>query len=117
MFFRSVLCNILVCMAIWMAFAGRSVIDKAIAIVFPISAFVAAGFEHSIANMYFVPIALFIKALDPAFIAASGVDVSRLTWGSFLTANLFPVTLGNIIGGTLLVAATYWFVFLRRSEG
>jgi len=112
-----VLCNALVCLAVWLTYSARSTVDKIAAILLPIAAFVAAGFEHSIANMYFVPIALFIKAFDPAFVAASGVDVSGLTWGAFLTANLLPVTLGNIIGGTLLVAATYWFVFLRRSEG
>ena len=112
-----ILCNALVCLAVWLTYSARSTIDKIAAILLPIAAFVAAGFEHSIANMYFVPIALFIKAFDPAFVAASGVDVSGLTWGAFLTANLLPVTLGNIIGGTLLVAATYWFVFLRRSEG
>jgi formate/nitrite transporter len=112
-----ILCNALVCLAVWLTYSARSTVDKIAAILLPIAAFVAAGFEHSIANMYFVPIALFIKSFDPAFTAASGVDVSRLTWGSFLTANLFPVTLGNIIGGTLLVAATYWFVFLRRTEG
>jgi formate/nitrite transporter FocA (FNT family) len=71
----------------------------------------------STASPTFVPIALFIKTFDPGFTAASGVDVSGLTWESFLAANLFPVTLGNIIGGTVLVAATYWFVFLRRGEG
>jgi formate/nitrite transporter len=111
-----ILCNALVCLAVWLTFSARSTIDKIAAIILPIAAFVAAGFEHSIANMYFVPIALFIKAFDPAFTAASGVDVSSLTWASFLAANLLPVTLGNIIGGAVLVAAVYWFVFLHKSE-
>lgn len=111
-----ILCNALVCLAVWLTFSARSTIDKIAAIILPIAAFVAAGFEHSIANMYFVPIALFIKAFDPAFTAASGVDVSSLTWSSFLAANLLPVTLGNIIGGAVLVAAVYWFVFLHKSE-
>jgi formate/nitrite transporter len=112
-----VLCNALVCLAVWLTFSARSTIDKIAAILLPIAAFVAAGFEHSIANMYFIPIGLLIKGFDPAFTAASGVDVSNLTWPSFLIANLLPVTLGNVIGGAVLVAAVYWFVFLRRREG
>jgi formate/nitrite transporter len=111
-----ILCNALVCLAVWLTFSARSTIDKIAAIILPIAAFVAAGFEHSIANMYFIPIGLFIKDFDPAFTAASGVDVSSLTWSSFLAANLLPVTLGNIIGGAVLVAAVYWFVFLHKSE-
>jgi formate/nitrite transporter len=111
-----VLCNALVCLAVWLTFSARSTIDRIAAIILPIAAFVAAGFEHSIANMYFIPIGLFIKNFDPVFTSASGVDVSRLTWSSFLLANLLPVTLGNIIGGAVLVAAVYWFVFLHRSE-
>jgi formate/nitrite transporter len=112
-----VLCNALVCLAVWLTFSARSTIDKIAAIILPIAAFVAAGFEHSIANMYFVPIGLLIKTFDPAFAAASGVDLSRLTWTSFLVANLLPVTIGNIIGGAVLVAAVYWFVFLHHTEG
>jgi len=111
-----VLCNALVCLAVWLTFSARSTIDRIAAIILPIAAFVTAGFEHSIANMYFIPIGLFIKGFDPSFTAASGVDVSRLTWQSFLLANLLPVTVGNIIGGAVLVAAVYWFVFLHRSE-
>jgi formate/nitrite transporter FocA (FNT family) len=90
--------------------------DKIAAILFPITAFVAAGFEHSIANMYFIPIGLFIKSFDPAFTAGAGLDLARLTWSNFLIANLLPVTIGNIIGGTVLVAAVYWIVFLRESR-
>ncbi|HMK08331.1 MAG TPA: formate/nitrite transporter family protein [Anaerolineales bacterium] len=111
-----VLCNALVCLAVWLTFSARSTIDKIAAIILPIAAFVAAGFEHSIANMYFVPIALFIKTFDPAFTAASGVNVASLTWPAFLIDNLLPVTIGNIIGGAVLVAIVYWFVFLHRSE-
>lgn len=109
-----ILCNALVCLAVWLTFSARSTVDKIAAIIFPISAFVAAGFEHSVANMYFIPIGLLIKDFDPAFAAASAVDVSSLTWGSFLLHNLLPVTVGNIIGGTVLVAAVYWSVFLRQ---
>ena len=108
-FFLGVLCNILVCMAVWMALAGRSVVDKLVAIVFPISAFVAAGFEHSIANMYFFPLALLLKwhglALPP------GGDAITVA-GMF--ANLAPVIAGNIVGGSVLVALVYWVIYLRR---
>ncbi|MCA9970974.1 MAG: formate transporter FocA [Anaerolineales bacterium] len=109
-----ILCNALVCLAVWVTFSARSTVDKIAAIIFPITAFVAAGFEHSVANMYFIPVALLIKAFDPAFAAASGLDLGSLTWGTFLINNLLPVTIGNIIGGTVLVAAVYWSVFLRH---
>ena len=98
-FFRGVLCNVLVCMAVWMAMAGRSVTDKVLAIVFPITAFVAAGFEHSIANMYFFPLAMLLGA------PLSAADVVR---------NLLPVIAGNIVGGSVLVALVYWVIYLRR---
>jgi formate/nitrite transporter len=111
-----ILCNMLVCLAIWVSFSARSSIDRIATIIFPIAAFVAAGFEHSVANMYFIPIALLIKNVDPAFAAASGVDLSGLTWGTFLIKNLLPVTIGNIIGGSVGVAAVYWSVFLRPSK-
>jgi formate/nitrite transporter len=111
-----VLCNALVCLAVWLTFSARSTIDKIAAIIFPITAFVAAGFEHSVANMYFVPYGLLIKALDPAFVAEKGLDLTNLTWGNFLINNLLPVTIGNIIGGAVLVAAIYWSVFLRNKD-
>jgi formate transporter len=110
------LCNILVCLAVWLTFSARSTIDKIAAIIFPIAAFVAAGFEHSVANMYFVPTGLLIKAFDPAFALSTGIDLSALTWGNFIAVNLIPVTLGNIIGGSVFVAAVYWSVFLRKVE-
>jgi len=109
-----ILCNTLVCLAIWLTFSARSVADKILAIIFPITAFVAAGFEHSIANMYFIPYALLIKTFDPAFVAAKKIDLYNLTWGSFFLKNLLPVTLGNILGGAVLVAAMYWFIYLRK---
>jgi formate/nitrite transporter len=109
-----VLCNILVCLAVWLTFSARSTIDKIAAIIFPITAFVAAGFEHSIANMYFIPMGLLIYNFDPGFAAAASIDLSSLTWGAFLINNLLPVTIGNIIGGSVFVAAIYWSVFLRR---
>jgi len=111
-----ILCNALVCLAVWLTFSARSTIDKIAAIIFPITAFVAAGFEHSVANMYFIPYALFIKYFDPKYISAVGdkvTNLDKLTWESFLIRNLIPVTIGNIIGGAVLVAAIYWAIFLR----
>jgi len=110
------LCNILVCLAVWLTFSARSTVDKIAAILFPIAAFVAAGFEHSVANMYFVPIGLLIKAFDPTFVLTTGLDLTRLTWSNFILANLIPVTIGNLIGGSVFVAAVYWSVFLRQAE-
>jgi formate transporter len=111
-----ILCNILVCLAVWLTFSARSTVDKIMAIIFPISAFVAAGFEHSVANMYFIPIGLLMKLIDPSFVNQTGLDVSNLTWGNFFINNLLPVTIGNIIGGSLFVAAVYWSVFLRQKD-
>jgi formate transporter len=110
-----IICNALVCLAVWMTFGARSTVDKIAAIIFPISAFVAGSFEHSIANMYFIPIGLLIKGLDPAFAAASKLNLDGLTWGAFFLKNLLPVTIGNIIGGGVLVAVVYWFVYLRKA--
>ncbi len=107
-FFRGMLCNLLVCMAVWMAFAGRTVIDKAVAIVFPISAFVAAGFEHCIANMYIIPLAM----LEMAFGSADTVAES-VTWLGFF-GNLLPVILGNLVGGSLLVGLVYHVIYRRN---
>jgi formate/nitrite transporter len=111
-----IMCNMLVCLAIWVSFSARSSIDRIATIIFPITAFVAAGFEHSVANMYFIPIGLLIKTFDPAFTSAAGMDLSGLTWGAFLVQNLIPVTIGNIIGGSVGVAAVYWSVFLRPGK-
>lgn len=115
-----VLCNALVCLAVWMTFSARSTIDKIAAIIFPITGFVAAGFEHSIANMYFVPIAIFIKNYASSsfweLIGKTPADYASITWGNFLVKNLIPVTIGNIIGGVVLVAAVYWLVFLRPEK-
>jgi formate transporter len=114
-----ILCNVLVCLAIWLSFSARSTTDRILAIIFPVTAFVAASFEHSVANMYFVPYGLFIKNFDPAFVASltgKVMDLSGLTWINFFTRNLLPVTIGNIIGGAGLVAVTYWFVYLSRKR-
>jgi formate transporter len=115
-FFLGVLCNVLVCLAVWLCLGAHTTADKILAIVPPIAAFVAAGFEHSIANAYFIPVALLIKWGAPdAFWAAIGktpADFAALDIAGFF-ANLGPVTLGNMIGGGLLVGAVYWFVYLR----
>lgn len=108
-----ILCNGLVCLAVWLTYSARSTTDKILAILFPITAFVAASFEHSIANMYFIPYGLLIKSLDPAFAVVHQLDLSTLTWSSFLLKNLLPVTIGNVIGGAGLVAIMYWFIYLN----
>jgi len=112
-----VMCNALVCLAVWLCFSARSTTDKILAIIFPITAFVAAGFEHSVANMYFIPIGLLIKQYaSPEFwtaIQKSAVDYANLTWQAFFINNLIPVTLGNIIGGAVMVGVVYWFIYLR----
>lgn len=114
------MCNALVCLAVWLSYSARSTTDKILAIIPPITAFVAAGFEHSIANMYFIPVALLVKDFgDPAFFTAIGktaADFTHLTWGNFFFANLLPVTIGNIIGGAVMVGLVYWFVYLRKDK-
>ena len=115
-----VMCNALVCLAVWLCASARSTTDKILAILFPISAFVAAGFEHSIANMYFIPIGLFIKAWAPAAfwetIGKTPADFAHLTWSAFFLKNLLPVTVGNIIGGAGFVGLAYWFIYLRPQK-
>ncbi len=114
-FVRGILANALVCLAVWLATAGRSVLDKVIAIALPISAFVAAGFEHSVANMYFIPEGLFLKgqASAKAASALTQAQLSQLNMAGFLR-NLAAATLGNIVGGGVLVGLVYWFVYLRE---
>jgi formate transporter len=107
-FFSGVLCNALVCLAVWMAQAGRSVIDKAVAILFPVSAFVAAGFEHCVANMYLIPLGILLS--DTNTPATSG---PLLNWANFI-ASLLPVVLGNIAGGSILVATIYYLIYKRK---
>jgi formate transporter len=113
-----IMCNALVCLAIWMCYGARTTIDRVVTLVPPITAFVAAGFEHSIANIYFIPMGLFIKAGAPdsfwISIGRTAADFPDLTWENFLVGNLLPVTIGNIIGGSIMVAAVYWFVYLRN---
>lgn len=115
--FLGVLCNVLVCLAVWLSLAARSVADKVLAILLPIAAFVAAGFEHSVANMYFIPLGQMILAWAPdSFWSMTGLapaDYGPVGFGG-LVANLVPVTIGNVIGGGVLVGLVYWFVYLRR---
>ena len=118
-FLRGILCNVLVCLAIWLAFSGRSTIDKILAVIFPITAFVASGFEHSVANMYFIPMGLALQGQPDVLAAAQSmagqpIMLGNLTVAGFLVKNLIPVTLGNIVGGSLLVGGIYWSVYLRQ---
>ncbi|MBK8986802.1 MAG: formate transporter FocA [Chloroflexi bacterium] len=114
-----IFCNALVCLAVWLCIGARTAADKILAIIFPITAFVAAGFEHSVANMYFIPIGLLVKAGAPAEfwanVGKTAVDYPALTWSNFFLVNLLPVTIGNIIGGALMVGLVYWFIYLRPS--
>lgn len=114
---RGILCNALVCLAVWLCLSGRSVVDKIAAIIFPITAFVASGFEHSIANMYFIPIGLLLKGEPEVVMAAGKVasDLANLNLPGFI-GNLLSVTTGNIFGGGFLVAVVYWFIY-RRPQG
>jgi formate/nitrite transporter len=119
-FFLGILCNVLVCLAVWLAVGARSTADKILAVLFPISAFVAAGFEHSVVNMYFVPLGLLIKEFASAslwsHIALTPAEPGVLSRAHFANA-LVPVTLGNIVGSGALVGIVYWFVYLRgRTE-
>jgi formate transporter FocA len=111
------MCNALVCLAVWLTFSARTTTDRILAIVPPITAFVAAGFEHSVANMYFIPEAIAIRNFAPigfwSAIDRVPADFPNLTVQAFLVANLLPVTIGNVIGGTLMVGIVYWFVYLR----
>ncbi len=114
-FSSGMLCNILVCLAIWLCQACRSVADKILAILFPITAFVALGFEHSIANMYFIPAGMILKH-NPALTALlPNVDFSAITLHGFVVRNMIPVVCGNMIGGAIFVGAVYWILYLRKS--
>jgi len=114
------MCNALVCLAVWLTYSARTTTDKIMAIIPPITAFVAAGFEHSVANMYFIPIGMLIKiGATPAFwesIHKTPADYPNLTLQGFLFNNLLPVTIGNIIGGALMVGVVYWFIYLRHTH-
>ena len=102
-------CNALVCLAVWLCMGARSVADKVLAVIFPITAFVATDMQHCVANMYFVPIGMLVKA------ARQADEPANLTMSNFLLGNLLPVTVGNVIGGAIMVGLVYWFVYLRNS--
>jgi formate/nitrite transporter len=119
-FVRGILCNVLVCLAVWLAMAGKTLVDKVFAIIFPIAAFVAAGFEHSVANMYFIPQGMLLK--NESNLGGSALEaglrpeqLASLDWGG-LVNNIAAATLGNVIGGGLLVGLVYWFVYLRPAR-
>jgi formate transporter len=107
LFFKGILCNVLVCLAVWLAYGGRSVTDKILALILPVSAFVAAGFDHCVANMYFLPLAWLLTQLGNA---PADFDTSLITISGIIH-NLVPVTLGNIVGGAGMVAAMYWAIY------
>jgi formate transporter len=111
--------NALVCLAVWLCFSARTTTDKILAIIPPITAFVAAGFEHSIANMYFIPFALILRGEAHVLerVGSPLEQLARLTWAGFVLHNLLPVTLGNLVGGAVMVAAIYWFIYLRGKPG
>ena len=117
-FLLAVGCNFLVCIAVWCSFAAQSVSGKVLGAYLPIMLFVLAGFEHSVANMYFIPAGI-LALTDPAYAVAAGgagINTAHLTWGGFLLRNLLPVTLGNIVGGSFLVGLPYWYVYLKRDK-
>ncbi|CDG87687.1 formate transporter FocA [Xenorhabdus bovienii] len=115
-----ILANLMVCLAVWMSYAGRSLIDKLFALILPVAMFVASGFEHSIANMFLIPFGIIIKNFAPtefwAKVGATPEQFPQLTVSHFITDNLIPVTIGNIIGGAILVGLIYWFMYLRGGQ-
>lgn len=121
-FVRGVLCNALVCLGIWLSYSGRSNMDKILALLWPISCLIASGFEHCVVNMWLIPMGLVLKGNHEVIAAAqkvhgAGLDLSNLTFfKGFLIDNMFPVVLGNLFGGIILVAGVYWFVYLRPSK-
>lgn len=117
-FIKGILCNFLVCIAVWISFAAKDAAGKIAGLFFPIMIFVLSGFEHSVANMYYIAAGLLAKNI-PAYAQAAkeaGVNLDVISWGSFLGRNLLPVTLGNIIGGAVCVGCVYWFIYLRKPK-
>lgn len=115
--YLGLMCNWLVCLAVWMSYASKTILGKFFAIFFPIWLFITSGFEHSIANMYYIPAGILAKG-NAGWVEASGltqIQLDNLNWGSFFVNNLIPVTLGNIIGGGIFVALMYWFVYRKNS--
>ena len=117
-FYLGIMCNWLVCIAVWMSYGAKDIIGKCFAIFFPISLFITSGFEHSIANMYYIPAGILAKS-NASWVEASGLTAEKLAhlnWSTFITKNLIPVTIGNIVGGVILVAGVYWFTYYKNSE-
>ena len=118
--FLGVMCNLMVCLGVWMSFSGRSFTDKMLACLFPVGLFIACGFEHSIANMYMIPMGILCSQTIPADIAAKVPNLQEMrevmTWSNFVLKNLLPVTLGNIIGGGIMVGWFHWFMYLRKGS-
>ena len=117
-FYLGIMCNWLVCIAVWMSYGAKDIIGKCFAIFFPISLFITSGFEHSIANMYYIPAGILAKS-NASWVEASGLTAEKLAhlnWNTFITKNLVPVTIGNIVGGVILVAGVYWFTYYKNSE-
>lgn len=118
-FAQGVICNALVCLAMWLCYGGHSVTDKILSVILPTTAFVTLGYEHTVANMYFIPLGLILKTHPQVIQAASklsegAMEISQLTFKNYLLRNMFPVTLGNIFGGSVLVGLVYWFIYLRK---
>jgi formate transporter len=113
-----ILCNILVCLAIWLCYSTKTTHGKIMAIIFPITAFVAAGFEHSVANMYFIPMGMLVKQMGDPSLWTSIPEISQhmesLTWSNYIFKNLIPVTIGNIIGGAGFVGIAYWLIYSSK---
>jgi len=117
-FYLGIMCNWLVCLAVWMNYGAKDMVGKLFACFFPIWLFITSGFEHSVANMYYIPAGILAKA-NPAWAEASHVSaevLAKLNWGTFITKNLVPVTLGNIVGGGFFVGAIYWFSYLKKKS-
>lgn len=115
-FYLGIMCNMLVCLAVWMAYGAKDMVSKIFAIFFPIWLFITSGFEHSVANMYYIPAGILAKA-NPSWVTGSHLApaaLANLNWSTFIINNLVPVTLGNIVGGSLFVAGIYWFVYIKN---
>ena len=117
-FIKGILCNFMVCIAVWIALAAKDVVGKIAGLFFPIAIFVICGFEHSVANMYYIGAGIFAKSVPEYAQAASeaGIDMSAITWGNFLGTNLLPVTMGNIVGGAVCVGCVSWYLYLKKSK-
>lgn len=116
-FLRGIGCNWLVCLAVWLAISADDVIGKIFSCWFPIMAFVTIGFEHSVANMFFIPLGIFVAndagIMTAAHVTAPAALLGSTGWYNFFITNLIPVTLGNIVGGMIFVACLYWWVYMR----